>query len=545
MKLKNTSSLLLGILFFSCAQVRTPMGGEKDMTPPVVLKTTPENFSTQFNSKKIVVEFDEFLQLNDVANQLIVSPPFKEKPIVLMKGKKLEISIKDTLAKNTTYNFNFGNSIQDLAEANVMEDFVYVFSTGNYIDSLEYEGKIKDAFTSFPEKGIVAMLYDSFEDSVITTRPPNYFAKTKDDGSFKIKYIKPGDYKMIAIKDESNNFLYDFPAEYLAFTTDTIHPFYTDTSVVDSNKIIPTFQLYKELDTTQYIKETITKSYGFIQFVFNIPNQNFRMEPASYSFKNKDWNLQLISDKKDTATIWVPDLENLEDIDLVVYDGTTLVDTINWYIGKSDNEKDQPKLRTPRKLSGFINNAESAFINFNNPIRSSDFSFIKLMEDTLEVKFKLVALDSLKRNYKFIYPFRPLKKYEATLLPGSFTDVYNTTNDTINLNYKVHEAEFFGTVSMKLNFKDSLPQQYIFQLLSEKGGIIKEAVIEGSKIVSFNELSPTKCMFRIIKDSNRNKIWDTGNYKNKTQPEKVIYYQETVDVRSNWDVELEWEVEVF
>jgi Bacterial Ig-like domain len=313
-KIFKSFYLLLILATFGCAQVRNPIGGEKDIESPVLIKATPENFSTDFSSKKIILEFNEYLQLKDLATQLIISPPFKEKPLILIKGKRIEITLKDSLSQNTTYNFNFGNAIQDLTESNTIEDFLYVFSTGSYIDSLEFAGKIKDALTSGTEKGIVAMLYNNFEDSVISTLPPNYFAKTKEDGSFRIKYIKPGAYKMIAIKDESNNFLYDFPMESIAFTTDTITP-----STLDSNAVLPSFNLYKEIDTTQYIKETVTKGFGFIQFVFNIPNQNFRIEPATHSFKNKDWKIVSVGAKKDTVTIWVPDLESQEDLDLVVY----------------------------------------------------------------------------------------------------------------------------------------------------------------------------------------------------------------------------------
>jgi Bacterial Ig-like domain len=527
----------IGFILCGCAQVRTPIGGEKDIDPPVLVKIIPENFSTQFNEKKIIVEFNEYLKPNDLGNQLVISPPFKEKPTVLIKGRKVEITLKDTLAQNTTYNFNFGNSIQDLTEANTLEDFVYVFSTGTYIDSLEFAGTIKDAFTSSTEKGIVAMLYNSFEDSVISTTTPNYFAKTKEDGSFKIKYIKAGRYKMIALKDESNNFLYDFPIEYLAFTPDSIIP-----SVLDSADILPHFELYKEKDTTQYIKETIAKSYGFIQFIFNIPNKNFRVEPANFSFKNNPWNIQQIGSKKDTVSIWIPDLEGKEDLDLVVFDGNTVIDTVNWFIGKSDKEREQPKLRTGRKFAGYINNPESAIINFNYPIQLTDFSLMHLMEDTLEVKFNVTPIDSLKKNYRIIYPFQTGKKYEATLLPGSFTDLYNTTIDTTKIGYKLHDPEYFGTVSIKFSFADSIPKQYIFQMLTEKLDVIREVTIDSSNMVVLKELSPVKCRFRIIVDANKNNIWDTGNYLKKIQPEKVIYYPETTDVRSNWDVELDWVV---
>ena len=165
------------------------------------------------------------------------------------------------------------------------------------------------------------------------------------------------------------------------------------------------------------------------------------------------------------------------------------------------------------------------------------------MEDTLEVKFNVSPIDSLKKNYRIIYPFQTGKKYEATLLPGGFIDVYDTTVDTTKISFKLHDPEYFGTVSIKFSFEDSVPKQYIFQMLTEKLEVIREVIINSSDKVVLTELSPVKCRFRIIEDANKNKIWDTGNYLKKIQPEKVIYYPETTDVRSNWDVELDWVIE--
>jgi hypothetical protein len=225
---------------------------------------------------------------------------------------------------------------------------------------------------------------------------------------------------------------------------------------------------------------------------------------------------------------------------LVVFDGNTVIDTVNWFIGKSDKERELPKLRTSRKFGGYINNPESATINFNYPIQSTDFSLMHLKEDTLEVKFTSFPIDSLKKNYRVVHPFQTGKKYEATLLPGSFTDIYKTTLDTTKVSFKLHDPEYFGTISIKFSFMDSLPKQYIFQMLTEKLDVIREVLIDNTNKVVLTELSPVKCRFRIIEDANKNNIWDTGNYLKKIQPEKVIYYPEITDVRSNWDIELDW-----
>src|ERR1017187_10000846 len=167
------------LLANQCAQIVTPGGGPKDTKPPHVIKYSPDSAAINFKSKRIVILFNEFIQLNDVQKNLLISPPMKKMPDVKVKGKMLVIDLKDSLKKNTTYTFNFGKSIKDYTEGNTLEDFQYVFSTGTYIDSLQLSGKIKNGFDLKTEKDILVMLYDSLNDSVPYKKLPSYFAKDR------------------------------------------------------------------------------------------------------------------------------------------------------------------------------------------------------------------------------------------------------------------------------------------------------------------------------------------------------------------------------
>jgi len=171
---KNISSLMLLGALWSCAQRAALTGGEKDVLPPEIVAILPENQTLNFTSKEIVVEFNEFVRLSNLQNQLIVSPLMKETPEVMIKGKKMVVKLPDGLEPNTTYSLNFGDAIIDITENNPYPNYKYVFSTGDYIDSLSYSGKVLNAEDLSPKAAVFVMLYNQLADSVPLKQKPNY-----------------------------------------------------------------------------------------------------------------------------------------------------------------------------------------------------------------------------------------------------------------------------------------------------------------------------------------------------------------------------------
>ena len=202
--------------FYQCARKGSPTGGPKDVTPPVLIRAEPENMSVNFKGNKIRLYFDELVKLEKVQEQLIVSPPLKYQPLLSPQGganKFVEITIQDTLLENTTYTINFGQSVVDNNEGNPYPFLTYVFSTGDYIDSLELKGVVKDAFEKEADNFISVMLYNidsSYTDSTIYKRPPNYITNTLDSSIvFTLKNLKEGTYALFAIKDQAKNNVFD------------------------------------------------------------------------------------------------------------------------------------------------------------------------------------------------------------------------------------------------------------------------------------------------------------------------------------------------
>lgn len=192
-----------------CASVVPPSGGPRDSLPPVIVSVNPENKTLNFKQKEIKIEFDEYVELNDIYKNLIVSPLPKIMPDVSRKLRTVTVKIKDTLQPNTTYVYNFANAIKDLNEGNKGKDLLYVVSTGNYIDSMELSGRVKMARTGKADSTLSVMLYSNLDDSAVMKERPRYVTTVDSSGIFFFRYLAPGKYRLFAMKDEGGSYLYN------------------------------------------------------------------------------------------------------------------------------------------------------------------------------------------------------------------------------------------------------------------------------------------------------------------------------------------------
>ncbi len=560
------------MFFASCAQVVAPGGGKKDTTPPQVLKYIPDSASLNFSVKSIEILFDEYIQLKDLNSQLIISPPLEKDPDIKVKNKSLIINFdeKEILKPNTTYCFSFGNALQDINEGNPKENFNYIFSTGNYIDSLIVKGKVENAFDHKTEKGILVMLYSDFSDSVIYKKKPDHFAKTKEDGTFQINNIRDGKYKILALKDANANYKYDEETESIGFV---------DTIIDASSKQNILIELFQEPEKKLFIKKHFQNSFGKIVFVFNKTVDSISVKPINHTFIENEVILDY-STNKDTLTYWFKNIDK-DSLILQVSNGSKILDTIEFKMIKKEDALKNKKnplrlylLSSPNGNENFDLNSELKFV-FNNPIDSiKNTENIQLKEDTLLYKNSLgLTFNKYKTstvNFGYLDTaftegpnipgvFAPyftspkLKentKYHLFIPPGTFTDIFGLKNDTIKIDFKTREEKYYGTVKLKVNLpagKDStreIKYDYILQLLNEKENIVRENIIKKGETINYNYLYPQKYKLKIIVDTNSNGKWDSGNLLQKQQPEKVIYYTEPINIRSNWDLDLQWKVSV-
>ena len=216
--------LLTFLLFISCARMGSPDGGWYDDTPPYVVSSSPENMATGVDARRIVINFNEYIKLQDAQSKVIVSPPQLETPEIKDNGKRIIVELKDSLKKNTTYTIDFGDAISDFTEGNPMGNYAFTFSTGSRVDTLEVAGYVLNAENLEPVKDILVGLYSNLADSAFSTEPMIRISRTDSRGRFAIKGVAPGTYRAYALKDANDDYIYNQKSEMLAFNHDTYQP---------------------------------------------------------------------------------------------------------------------------------------------------------------------------------------------------------------------------------------------------------------------------------------------------------------------------------
>jgi len=520
--------LLLAVTaLWQCAKRGTPTGGPKDEQAPVLLRAEPENFTTGFKGGRIRLYFDEYVRLQDVQNQLIVSPPLKYQPLITPQGgtaKYVQITIKDTLRENTTYTLNFGLSIVDNNENNPANYLTYVFSTGDYIDSLMVAGAVRDAFNRKADTFISVMLYEmdsAFTDSVVYKKPPNYITNTLDSNTvFRLQNLKPGIYSMVAIKDEGKNNIFDPLADKIGYIRDTIE-LPTDTTYLLS--------LFREIPDYSVVTPSLVSANRII-FGYRGRDEEVRIEPLT---PLPDTVRTMVSKEpgKDTLNYWFTPFE---------------ADSVVFMVSNEKAMKQDTFTIKTRKLTAdslVLNASHRTTINFqdtfriaaNIPLRSVDTTRISLLNrDSVTLGYR-GRLDTLVNSFSMHFEKEPEQVYVISLLPEAFTDFFGNTNDSIFYRVSTGGYADFGNLRLVLDGVRTYP--LIMQLTDEKGKTLRELYATGPRQFEFLNLPPANYLVRLIFDENGNGRWDTGDYLEGRQPERVVYYPQPIEVRANWELE--------
>lgn len=513
------------ILIYGCAQVVAPSGGEKDITAPIALekKTQPKNFTTNFNVKEISIEFNEYYNLNNPNQNIIITPSLKEKPEFIIKGKKLLIKLNNELEPNTTYSINFGQAISDITEGNITKNFKYVFSTGTFLDSLKLKGIVNDAFTNKPSTDVSVMLYNSNYDSVPVKEKPFYFTKTDGNGNFEISNIKKGKYKLFVLDDANNNFLYDNSSEDIGFIDSLV-------AVVNDSLKPLRLQTFNEKKDKFFIKSAELKPNNTIELAFSkrltfAPEINYANTELNYFKANTDSIVFLLTDttmSKIEIPVFVQEYEFRDTLTLRRKGFLSKINLLN-----STKE---------------ISLKDSCKLTFNYFFSSIDSSKIILLKDSTEVKYSIIDF----KNNQFVG--LPLKlipgKYTWGFLPGTITSIFNTINDTIFSNFNILENEKYASFVFDIKINPTLNSPIILQLLDNTEKIIASEYLYKSKKITYTYLKPGDYSARIIIDENGDKEWTTGDYYRKIQPEKVILFNKKIALRANWEINETWEVKL-
>ena len=524
----NYRFILFLLLFvcIGCAKKGSITGGLKDTIAPTLKISFPENFSTNFKGNQIKLTFDEYIKLKGLEKQLIVSPPMKNEPLIIPSSvtKYLTIQIKDTLQPNTTYSFNFGQSITDNNEGNPLNQFKYVFSTGPYIDSLALGGRVKDALDREVESFVSVMLYEvneKFKDSVVYTSPPRYITNTLDSlKTFRLENLKAGKYLLVAMKDRNNNNKFNPKTEKIGFHKQFI---------TIPNDTVYEIELFKEelpfkaLKPSQVSGNRIAIGYD--------GKQDFSKSKPKIILKNNNQILESIVTqfpKKDSLQVWYKPIKAdslLLNIKKESY--------VNDFSVKIKNQK-KDTLSINAVQTGILNMRDEFTLESSTPLVKIDKSKISIKDSKTKITEFTPNYDDFNQKLVLNFPKNTSEKYQIQLLPGALTDFFEKSNDTLTYKLETRSESDYG--NLIVDFQNVKRFPIIIELTNEKGEILAYDYSEKNTKVEFNFLEPKDYILRVIYDDNKNKKWDSGNYLEKRQAEEVIYYSKVIkDVRANWN----------
>jgi uncharacterized protein (DUF2141 family) len=514
--------LLLIAVMSGCAKRGNISGGSKDTLAPVLKSSFPKNLSTNFNSKEIKFVFDEYVKLKNINKQLIISPPMKTQPEILPNtaSKTITIRLKDELEPNTTYSFNFGQSIEDNNEGNVYPQFKYVFSTGPNIDSLKINVRAKDALENKVDNFVSVMLYEineKFNDSTIYKENPRYITNTLD--SLKIvtlENIKAGKYLLVALKDNGNNKFnpksdkIGFLKEYITIPNDTIFevelfkenvPFAAlKPTQISGNKMVMGYE-----GDPKFIKVTIKNGADIIpNIVTQLP-------------------------KKDSVQVWFKPVK-ADSLQVVVEKEKFIKD----FIVKIKRQKADSLSITP-EFSATLPLRERFALNSSIPLVKFDKSKISVSKkDSVAIDFT-TAYNEFEQKLFLDFKKEEAEKYTIRFMPGAMVDFYEKQNDTLVYRVATKNASDYGNMKVVLENVKRFP--VIVQLTDKDGKVKYSEYSESATTINFDAIEPSAYTLRVIYDDNKNKVWDTGNFMEKRQSEEVIYLPKEITIRSNWDWE--------
>lgn len=532
MRFKIFSLFLITALVFSCARQGTPSGGPKDETPPKYLSSVPDTLSVNvpLTLNEIKINFDEYVILKDYQNNVVVSPSLGNSATFMPVGspaKSVRVKFSEPLKENTTYNINFGNAIQDNNEGNILSAYQFVFSTGDFLDSLKINGIVSVPSDRKQSKTLIVGLYpfdENYKDSLIMREKPFYVAKPDESGNFKLNYLKPGKYQLVAFDDEVQNMHFDPGKEKIGFVDGVVD--------LNSNQKID-LELFSQKKNYKALKAE-QKEYGHLVFKFEGEPDEVDIKPIDFEFKTASVSYK---PKSDSLNFWFnPAIDSIAEKSkrikfLVTHKDSK--DTVS--VVYSNNFKRKLKILSDSKLE--FSPGRKLKLTASYPIQKLDSAFVKVYRDSLLVKTGLIADEQNKNNFSFDFPVELSSKYKVELLPGALTDIFGEINDSIKYNFNTKTRNDYG--HLKLILKHPPEKPYFLKFFNEKGVQLDEQYGRNTEF-EYNYLIPGNYYFQILIDENENGFWDTGDFFERKKPEPALIYPGLINVRVMWNTEETW-----
>lgn len=592
--------LMLVIVAYSCASMGAPDGGPYDEMPPKFVGSTPRLHAVNAKNKKIELEFDEFIKLEKPSEKVVVSPPQLEQPEIKVLGKKVVVELLDTLKETTTYTIDFSDAIVDNNEGNPMGNFTYSFSTGATIDTMEVSGTVLNAADLEPIKGIQVGLHKNLNDSAFTTLPFDRMSRTDSRGHFVIRGVAPGKYRIYALMDGNQNYLFDSKTETVAFSDSIIIPsmmpatrqdtLWKDTLTIDTIKTIGytrfmpdnvILRAFKEENTRQYLSRSQRDQENHFILKFSAKADTLPTLKG-LNFNEKDAFIVEANEGNDSICYWIKDSLVYQMDTLAIQANYLYTDTLDQLVPKTDTlylankltraqreklkqqeEEKKEKERKKRAKKGeelkpepvpFLKmnvEAPSSFdinrnigLSFDEPVVKIDTSAIhmSIKEDTLWVEkpFLLVADTVLPRRYEILVDWQPEREYQLKIDSAAIVGLYGLHTNKVEQTIKVKKLDEYGTLLLNV---PGVGEHAIVELLDNGGKVLRQQRVTSDKTADFYYLEPRgKYYVRLFIDRNGNGKWDTGNVKEHVQAEEVYYFPKAWEMKANFEFEETWNI---
>ena len=591
---------MLVIIGYSCASMGTPDGGPYDEMPPKFVRSTPSLRAVNVKNQKFELEFDEFIKLEKASEKVIISPPQLEQPEIKVVGKKVVGELFDTLKEATTYTIDFSDAIVDNNEGNPMGHFTYSFSTGASIDTMEVSGTVLNAADLEPIKGIQVGLHKNLNDSALTTLPFDRVSRTDSRGHFIIRGVAPGKYRIYALMDGNQNYLFDSKTEMVAFSDSIIVPsmmpatrqdtLWKDTLTIDTIKTVGytrfmpddiILRAFKEENTRQYFSRSQRDKENHFILKFSAKADTLPTL-TGLNFDSTDAFIVEPNEGNDSICYWIKDSLVYQMDTLALQMDYLYTDTLDQLVPKCDTiylankltreqreklakkeaeekEKERKKKEKkgetiePEKIA-FLKmdvDAPSAFdvnrniaLSFEEPVSRIDTSAIHLnvKVDTLwvETPFLFVADSLLPRKYEILAEWEPEKEYQLKIDSAAVVGLYGLHTNKVEQTLKVKKLDEYGTLLFNL---EEAPSTSVVELLDNGGKVLRQQRISPENTADFYYLAPnTKYYVRLFNDRNGNEKWDTGNVEQGLQPEEVYYFPKVWEMKANFEFEETWNI---
>lgn len=578
--------LLIFLLLYSCAKVGMPTGGPRDREPPVVVSTVPRALSTNYSGYKIEITLNEYVVLDNINENLLVSPPSKKNPKVWIKGKTVIAEFEEDLKDSTTYTFNFQNAIKDLNEGNILQDYQFVFSTGPVLDSLSVTGNVYYAENlEVPEK-VFVLMHRNLADSSVKKQLPDYIGLIDRNGYFRISNVRPGSYRLYALKDADNNNRYNLKDEEFAFMDSALEitadsnwlPIVKDTVVVpkttpavrrdpgakEQDTIVLTgknkLMLFTEAPTARYLKSSERKMKYQLEYVLSLPPDTLDFD-FEIPDTGKESYLVEMSRLKDTMVVWLTDSTLYNQNLIATYLKYPSLDSAEMIVYKQDTVQMRfiaprttraPIIKKPAALTIFNNTAagmikpgQEIIFRSETPLLPPDTSKIRLYDvtkkDTLPVPCYFIRDSLTATRYLFKADILPENKYFFVADSAAFSNYYGEHSDSIGLRLSMKPADSYGALKFNIINGDG---DMIIQLLDKSEKLVREDKRNGDGIIDFPLMEPGSYRAKIIFDLNGDGKWTSGDFTAGRLPEPVSYYPAEIEVKVKFELEQDWDVAV-